>query len=272
MVYGDRTSATTEFIRHMDNFFDCLNVRNLNEGHQKRKDNLKPFTDPNDPRLDYLTDDFLKYFDDWKQSVEARPGEYSKTQKNQMQLSYQTLEGFRITVRSVVECTRLLLRKGMPFVLTERFNQDPIEQHFGIHRTSGGCNNNPTVNQFNHAMVKIRTVECRKSLENKLTELIEKKQANAGTGMDNTNKIDRPALAETIPGHTPNRKRKQATNVGIPSEANKKKKKDTRSKTVKKSKENEFSSVLGLEEVTDDDLKEMGIKALGKKKTVYGSS
>ena len=158
MVYGDRTSATTEFIRHMDKFFDCLNVRNLNEGQQKRKDNLKPFTDPNDPRLDYLTDDFLKYFEDWKQSVEARPGEFSKTQKNQMQLSYQTLEGFRITVRSVVECTRLLLRKGMPFVLTERFNQDPIEQHFGIHRTSGGCNNNPTVNQFNHAMVKIRTV------------------------------------------------------------------------------------------------------------------
>ncbi|XP_071138419.1 nuclear transcription factor Y subunit beta-like [Mytilus edulis] len=31
--------------------------------------------------------------------------------------------------------------------------------------------------------------------------------------MDNTNTIDRPALAETIPGHTPNRKRKQATNI-----------------------------------------------------------
>ncbi|VDH90116.1 Hypothetical predicted protein [Mytilus galloprovincialis] len=30
--------------------------------------------------------------------------------------------------------------------------------------------------------------------------------------------------------------------------------------------ENEFSSVLGLEEVTDDDLKEMGIKALGKRR------
>lgn len=30
--------------------------------------------------------------------------------------------------------------------------------------------------------------------------------------------------------------------------------------------ENEFSCVLGLEEVTDDDLKEMGIKALGKRR------
>ncbi|CAC5408286.1 unnamed protein product [Mytilus coruscus] len=59
--------------------------------------------------------------------------------------------------------------------------------------------------------------ECRKSMENKLTELIENKQNNAGTGLDNTNRIDRPALAEIVPGHTPNRKRKQATNVGIPS-------------------------------------------------------
>ncbi|CAC5426189.1 unnamed protein product [Mytilus coruscus] len=52
-------------------------------------------------------------------------------------------------------------------------------------------------------------------MENKLTELIENKQNNAGTGLDNTNRIDRPALAETVPGHTPNRKRKQATNVQI---------------------------------------------------------
>ncbi|VDI43782.1 Hypothetical predicted protein [Mytilus galloprovincialis] len=41
--------------------------------------------------------------------------------------------------------------------------------------------------------------ECRKSMDKKLTELIEKKQATADTGLDNTvnaNRIDRPALAE----------------------------------------------------------------------------
>ncbi|XP_076111900.1 uncharacterized protein LOC143080100 [Mytilus galloprovincialis] len=80
--------------------------------------------------------------------------------------------------------------------------------------------------------------ECRKSMDKKLTELIEKKQATADTGLDNTvnaNRIDRPALAETTPGHTPNRKRKQTTNVGV-KQTRTKKKKDTCGKTVKKSK------------------------------------
>lgn len=31
-----------------------------------------------------------------------------------------------------------------------------MEQHFGIHRTRGGCNTNPNVKQFNHMMVNIR--------------------------------------------------------------------------------------------------------------------
>ncbi|XP_076072834.1 uncharacterized protein LOC143044656 isoform X2 [Mytilus galloprovincialis] len=75
-------------------------------------------------------------------------------------------------------------------------------------------------------------------MDKKLTELIEKKQATADTGLDNTvnaNRIDRPALAETTPGHTPNRKRKQTTNVGV-KQTRTKKKKDTCGKTVKKSK------------------------------------
>ena len=78
-----------------------------------------------------------------------------------MQVTHQTLEGLEMTVRSVVECVKECLNKGMDYVLTTRFNQDPIEQHFGIHRTSGGCNNNPTLEQFNNSMVRIRTVGSR---------------------------------------------------------------------------------------------------------------
>lgn len=33
----DETTETRVFIRHMDNFFDCLNVRNHEEGVKKRK-------------------------------------------------------------------------------------------------------------------------------------------------------------------------------------------------------------------------------------------
>ena len=46
----------------------------------------------------------------------------------------------------------------MPFVLTEKFNQDAIEQHFGCHRASGGSNSNPSLHQFNSSMQKLRVI------------------------------------------------------------------------------------------------------------------
>ena len=39
----DDTSETEIFIRNIDKFFDCLNVRSLDEGTKKRKPNLQPF-------------------------------------------------------------------------------------------------------------------------------------------------------------------------------------------------------------------------------------
>ena len=50
--YGDEsTTETQKFVRNMDKFFDCLNVRNLDEHIKKRKPNLKPYTDISDPRF-----------------------------------------------------------------------------------------------------------------------------------------------------------------------------------------------------------------------------
>ena len=158
MLYGENTAETVKFIRHMNKFFDCMNVHSLSEAPRKRNENVKPYTSVDDPRIEYLTNEFLKYFDDWKQSVENRRGEFTKTEMSGMQLSYQTLQGLEITVKSVVACVKYCLNSGMEFVLTERFNQDPLEQHFGIQRTSGGCNNNPNLQQFNNNMVQIRTV------------------------------------------------------------------------------------------------------------------
>ena len=157
MLYGDETTETVMFIRHMNKFFDCLNTRSFNEAVKSRNDNVKPFSSADDPRLNYLLEDFLGYFSDWKRSVDNRPGNFTKGERSGMQLSYQTIEGIEITVRSVVECVRYCLSEGMSFVLTNRFNQDPIEQHFGLQRFGGGCNNNPTLDKFNNTMVRLRT-------------------------------------------------------------------------------------------------------------------
>lgn len=83
-----------------------------------------------------------------------------------MCLSLETLEGWKITgwishcigsvtlthcivcaVRSFVDLVRYLLRlpgaKGK-FLLSERLNQDPLENYFGKQRSKGGRSDNPT--------------------------------------------------------------------------------------------------------------------------------
>ena len=77
-VYGERVSNTAKFVRIMDKWFDVMNVKHLNEGRNKRNVNLLPFTDVNDERLIWLTTEFLRYFDDWRDAVSKRSGNFSR--------------------------------------------------------------------------------------------------------------------------------------------------------------------------------------------------
>ena len=45
------TTETQKFVLLFDKFFDCLNVRNLDEWAKKRKPDLKPYSSPDDNRL-----------------------------------------------------------------------------------------------------------------------------------------------------------------------------------------------------------------------------
>ena len=50
--FGDDLTTETEvFVCNFDRFFDCLNVRSLSEWRTKRKEDLKPYTSPDDNRL-----------------------------------------------------------------------------------------------------------------------------------------------------------------------------------------------------------------------------
>ena len=69
---------------------------------------------------------FLKYFDDWKESLDKLTGFDAKT-KEKMFISRQTIEGIKITVFSMIECMKYLLQSGMRYVLTEIFCQDLVE-------------------------------------------------------------------------------------------------------------------------------------------------
>lgn len=50
--YGDPATKETEcFVRNMDSFFDCHNVRCCRKYRRRRKPNLAPYTQESDERL-----------------------------------------------------------------------------------------------------------------------------------------------------------------------------------------------------------------------------
>ena len=51
-------------------------------------------------------------------------------------------------VKSFIEVTKYLLRNGCKFVLPRKMCQDPLEEHFGRHRTLAARSNNPSLYQF----------------------------------------------------------------------------------------------------------------------------
>lgn len=155
--------GTAKLCEMVDKFFDCLNVRSLSEHQRKRKPFLAPYSRSDDERFQWLLD-FLAYLKSWKESTDARPGNFTKNARARMFLPRQTYEGFKITVYSVNEATKFLLSEGMEYVLTERFCQDPVEEYFGNQRKLGRRNDNPDVYSFgyNDNSIRIqRTVSCQ---------------------------------------------------------------------------------------------------------------
>ena len=117
-AYGNAVNSNAEFINILNRWFDIMNVKNLYEGQHTRNSDLLAFTDVNDSRLTWLEKDFPQYFDAWKSAAEARTGKHSQKERMQMQLSYQTINGLKLTSLSAAAIVRKLLNSGAPFVLT----------------------------------------------------------------------------------------------------------------------------------------------------------
>ena len=67
--------GTAKYCQMLDKFFDCLNAKNTVEASTKCKPFLKPYNSLNDERFAWLINNFLQYFEDWKQSIDERPGQ-----------------------------------------------------------------------------------------------------------------------------------------------------------------------------------------------------
>ena len=149
-------SETAHFIGLVDKFFDCFNSRSLTEAEYKRKPFLAPFKDANDARFEFLENEFLKYLKDWKAATASRKGSFSKLERSKMFLSEQTYEGIQTSVYSLIESTKFLLDHGFQYVLTNKFNQDPLEEHFGRHRALARRSTNPTLHTLGYQENKLR--------------------------------------------------------------------------------------------------------------------
>jgi hypothetical protein len=160
---GGEADELAKFIEMVNDFFDMANTRSSTEHVHKRNPNVKPYTDPNDRRLTWMTDVFLPYLDQWKTNVASRPG-FTKDQQQTMFLSSQTYEGYQITINSLVNVFKFLLSAGFSYVLTERFMQDVLEEYFGYQRASGRRSDNPTAYEFGYNDI---TINMQKTIKPK---------------------------------------------------------------------------------------------------------
>ena len=78
------------------------------------------------------------------------PQPQQKCQKSKMFISWQSYEGLQITVFSFKEVCKFLLQQGIPYILSERFFQDDLENYFGKQRAIGRRCDNPTVRDFSY--------------------------------------------------------------------------------------------------------------------------
>ena len=64
-------------------------------------------------RFAWLSDELLPYLQNWESTIINREGGFLKKDRSKMFLSHQTYEGLQITVHSVIETFRYLLKNGI---------------------------------------------------------------------------------------------------------------------------------------------------------------
>ena len=55
----------------------------------------------------------------------------------------------------------LLQIDGVRFILSGKFSQDPLEQHFSAQRRACGDNTNPTVKQYGYKELALHTIKSK---------------------------------------------------------------------------------------------------------------
>ncbi len=90
-----------------------------------------PYTSADDERIAFIKGEFLKYLSKLKKAVDQQKGNFTPADRGKMFLSKATYDGLQTTAHALIECVQFLLQNGFQYVLTNKFSQDPLEDHFG---------------------------------------------------------------------------------------------------------------------------------------------
>lgn len=123
--------GTIRFTKLANDMFDVLNRKLPYEGVRLGSQDFA------------VLEGVFHFLDSWEKEV--ADGKISKD----MFLTKSTSEGLRVTLHSTIGLCRYLLSEcGFSYVLTNKFNQDPLERFFGTIRQAGVQNDHPTMTTF----------------------------------------------------------------------------------------------------------------------------
>ena len=140
-VFNEKTCAaligkegkedTLKFVQYVTKMWNILNIRSPDTSYRLNDPNRKKFTDPSDPRLDFL----LKMSKMFKEMDSSLRGQRIRG------LTGDTSNALHVTLLGLVDLIKVLLDKHKySYVLPGKFSSDRIEGEFGICRQSSGGN------------------------------------------------------------------------------------------------------------------------------------
>ena len=147
-IRGLDVSGTQLFIHIVMRLWKIWNVKTTCLGYKKRDDDCHPIRDTNDPRLGYL-----KQVYEWLCAWEAL-----NQKQREGRLTNETQVSLRHTVQGYIELINYLSDLKFSYVLTGKFQTDPLEARFGKHRRLAGTNYHISVREIRESEKKLTII------------------------------------------------------------------------------------------------------------------
>ncbi|KAH8026692.1 hypothetical protein HPB51_024191 [Rhipicephalus microplus] len=137
---------TIVFMQNIYRWFVLHDTSNTTQHIHKKWPDTRQFDDAKDARREWLEVTLPMYLDELEKSCRSQKEFLTK----------ETYEAVLLTTYSTVACIKYLLtEETFLFVLTRKFNSDPIESLFGTLRMSSGCNDMLNVRSVLQGLEKV---------------------------------------------------------------------------------------------------------------------